>query len=135
MARFTATRRNAMLDTNITPANSGIIRVYDGTRPVDADTALSGNNVLAELTLNATSFAAAVAGVLTANAIAQDASANASGTATFARIFQSNGTTVICDVSVSATGGGGELQFSTTAFVATVVVSMSSLTFTFPVGS
>jgi hypothetical protein len=124
-----------MLDAIRDNFNSGLLRVYDGTRPADADTALSGNTLLAELTLNSTAFPAASAGVLTANAITSDSSANATGTASFVRIVETGGSTVIMDLSVSATGGGGEVQFSTLSFVSGVVVSMSSLTITNPVGT
>jgi len=133
--RLAVARRNEALDAIRDNANSGILRIYSGTRPTDADTSLSGNTVLAELVLNATAFAAASGGVLTANAITQDASANASGTASFARLFQSDGTTVFGDLSVSASGGGGEIQFATTTFTAGVAVSISSFTITFPVGT
>jgi hypothetical protein len=109
--------------------------VYSGTRPTDADTALAGNTLLAELTLNATAFPASSSGVLTANAITQDSSADATGTASFVRVLQSNGTTVLGDFSCTATGGGGEFQFSTLSFVATVVVTVSSFTITAPVGT
>lgn len=131
--RTTVLQRNAMLDAIRASYNSGLIRVYSGTRPTDADTALSGNTVLAELTLNATAFPAAASGVLTANAITQDSSADATGTASFVRIFQSNGSTALADLSVGV--GSGEVQFSTLSFVSGVVVSMSSLTITAPVGT
>lgn len=133
--KTTSLRRNIMLDALRTEFNSGTLKVYSGTRPTDADTALSGNTLLATLTFSATAFPAASAGVLTANAITGDTSADATGTATFARCLKSDGTTVICDMSVTATGGGGEVQFSTTSFVAAVAVNISSLTITLPVGT
>jgi hypothetical protein len=124
-----------MLDAIRDNFNTGYLRVYSGTRPTDANTALSGNTLLAELRFNATAFPAASAGVLTANAITSDSSADATGTASFVRCFESDGTTVICDLSVSATGGGGEVQFSTLSFVSGVTVSISSMTITAPVGT
>jgi hypothetical protein len=132
--RIAVARRNEMLDSYRDDFNSGRLRIYSGTRPVDADTALSGNTLLAELTMNATAFPAASGGVLTANAIA-GATAAATGTATFARILKSDASTVICDMSVSVTGGGGEVQLSTLSIVANVAVNASSMTITFPVGS
>lgn len=133
MARTTVVARNAMLDAIRASFNSGFVRVYSGTRPTNADTALSGNTLLAELTLNSTAFPAASGGVLTANAITSDSSADATGTASFVRIFQSNGTTALCDLSVGV--GTNEVQFATLSFVAAAVVSMSSLTITAPVGT
>lgn len=131
--RLAVARRNECLDAIAPEANSGILRIYDGTRPANADTAISGNTVLAELTLNSTAFGAASGGVITANAITGDTSANATGTASWARIWQSNGTTPWGDLSVGV--GSGELQLSTLSIVATVAVNVTSLTVTFPVGS
>jgi len=131
--RTASLRRNEMLDAIRDNFNSGIIRIYDGTRPADANTALSGNNVLAELTMNATAFPAASGGVLTANAITSDASANATGTATFARIFESDGTTAIADISVGTSGT--EMIINTVSIVAAAVVSCSAFTITNPVGT
>lgn len=133
--RFTVARRNEQLTTIIDNLNSGKLRIYSGTRPANADTALSGNTLLAELTFSATSFPAPSGGVLTANAITSDSSADATGTASFARLFESDGTTVVGDMSVTASGGGGEIQFSTVSFIAGATISLSSLTITAPVGS
>ena len=50
-------------------ANSGKLELYTGTQPANANTAPGvGNTLLVTLTMNATAFGAAVAGVLTANA-------------------------------------------------------------------
>ncbi len=131
--RFAVARRNELLDALTDNCNSGRLRLYSGTRPTNADTALSGNTLLAELTLNATSAGAASGGVWTANAITSDSSADATGTATFARLFQSDGTTVVCDLSLGTSGT--EVIVSTTSIVATAVVSCSSMTITFGVGA
>jgi hypothetical protein len=125
--------RNAMLDAIKADFNSGFLRIYSGTRPTDADTALSGNTLLAELTFNATAFPASSAGVLTANAITSDSSADATGTAAFARCFKSNGTTALADLSVGTSGT--EVILNTTSIVAAAVVSCSSFTITNPVGT
>jgi hypothetical protein len=43
---------NSMMDTGIgTQADSGKLRIYDGTQPAAGGGALSGNNLLAELTV------------------------------------------------------------------------------------
>lgn len=107
-------------------ANSGKLRLYSGTKPATADTALSGNTLLAELTMNATAFGAAVSGVLTANAITPDSSADASGTATFFRLFKSDGTTALLDGTVGTSGTN--LVIATTSISAAQTVSCSSFT-------
>ena len=133
--RTAVARRNEMLDAIRDNLNNGYIRVYSGTRPTDANTSLSGNTLLAELRFGATAFPAASSGVLTANAITSDASADNTGTASFVRLLESDGTTVFADLSVSTTGGAGEVQFASLSFVSGVAVSLSSLTLTHPVGT
>ena len=95
MASITTANRNRAADPVAARCNSGLLRVYSGTPPADANAALSGNTLLAELTFGATAFGAAVAGVATANAITQDASADATGSPSFARAFETGGTTVV----------------------------------------
>ena len=123
---------NAACDAVAALLNSGKIRIYSGTRPANANTALSGNTLLAELTFNATAFAAAVAGVATANAITADSSADATGTATFARLLKSNGTSVIMDVDVTTSAGSDRIVLDTVAIAAGANVSISSFTITQP---
>jgi hypothetical protein len=108
--------------------NSGFLRLYSGVAPANANAALSGNTLLAQLTFGATAFAAAVNGVATANAIGQDASNDATNTATFFRAFESDGTTVVFQGTVGTTGA--ELNLSSTAIVAGGTTSVSSFTYT-----
>ena len=65
--------------------NNGYLRIYDGSQPATANTAVSSQVLLAELRFNATAFAATSGGVMTANAITAESSANASGTASWFR--------------------------------------------------
>lgn len=121
-------RRNEMLDALTNNCNSGKLRIYSGSVPATADAALSGNTLLAELTMNATAFGAASGGVLTANAITQDSSADATGTASFFRIYESDGTTVVLQGTVGTSGT--DMIVATTSFVAAAIVTVSSLTIT-----
>jgi hypothetical protein len=84
--------------------NSGFLRIYDGTQPATADTAVSTQVLLAELTFSATAAPATVNGLITFNAITSDSSANATGTPTWFRAVQSNGTTVVMDGTAGASG-------------------------------
>ena len=92
---MSAVSKNLALDAFLAQCNNGFLRLYDGTPPANADGALSGNTLLAELGLSATAFGAASAGVATANTITRDSSANNSGTPTFARWYKSDGTTCV----------------------------------------
>lgn len=118
--------RNAALDLITTRAGANAkLRIYSGSRPATGGTATT---LLAELTCNATFAAAASGGVLTLNAITQDSSANATGTATWFRIVQSDGSTFVLDGNVGTSGS--DLNLTTTSIVATQPVSVTSFTIT-----
>jgi hypothetical protein len=84
--------------------NSGFLRIYDGAQPATADTVIGAQVLLAELTFGATAAPATSNGLITFNAITADSSANATGTPTWFRAVQSNGTTVVMDGTVGASG-------------------------------
>lgn len=125
---YKATLKNARLD-EITAAigTSGLLRIYSGTRPATPDAALSGNTLLAELALSSTFAAAASGGVLTANSISNDSSADATGTASWFTLCTSGGTRQV-DGSVGTSGQ--DLNLNTVSIVAAAQVSVSSLTIT-----
>jgi hypothetical protein len=121
--------RNAKLDAITTTIGSnGLLRIYDGTAPANANTALSGNTKLAELALAATAAPTASGGVLTFSAIANDSSADATGTASFHRIYKSDGTT--CVAQGTCATSGGDLNLNTLAIVAGGPVAVSSFVLT-----
>ena len=95
---------NGQADDLSARLNSGYLRSYDGTQPATADTSIGAQVLLAELTFSATAAPAAVNGLITFNALTADSSANATGTPTWFRAVQSNGTTVVMDGSVGASG-------------------------------
>ena len=120
--------RNARLDAIETFVGSApLLRIYDGTRP---STGGAVTTLLAELACNADFSAAASSGTLTLNAISNDNAANATGTASWARLVKSDGTTHCMDFSVTATGGGGDITVATVSFVANAVITMTSAVFT-----
>lgn len=123
------TTANAGVAAIVALANSGLIEFYTGTQPANANTALSGNTLLATLTFANPAFGAPTGGVATANAITSGTAA-ATGTATFARVYESNGSTVIFDATVGTSGTA--IVMGTTSIVAGGVVSISSATFTLP---
>lgn len=118
--------RNSRLDAITTAAGgSALLRIYNGTRPATGGTATT---LLAELTCNATFAPAASGGTLTLNAISDDTSANATGTATWARIVKSDGTTFVLDCSVGTSGS--DINLNTTSIVSGATVSITSAVFT-----
>lgn len=128
--------RNAMADQmETTVGTAPILRIYSGTPPADVATALSGNTLLAEMTLPSDWLAAASGGAKTLLGTWQDAAADATGTASFFRIFNSAGTTAHLQGTVSqnaANGGTGDVQLqqATAGLVAGQQVTISAFTFT-----
>lgn len=122
--------RNAMADAGAALFNSGYIRIYNGTRPADPSVAISTQTLLAELRFGATAFGSSSTGTATANAITSDSSADATGTATWARLLKSDGTTALEDVEVGTSGAN--INLNTTSIVAAASVAITSLTFAAP---
>jgi hypothetical protein len=88
--------------------NGGTLKVYSGTQPATPEDALSGNTELVSFDFSATAFGAQSFASGNQQAVASFAAASknpdASGTASFARAFQSDGATVIADYSVGTSG-------------------------------
>jgi hypothetical protein len=119
--------RNAAVNAVTALCNSGFVEVYSGTRPATPDTALSGNTLLATLTFGATAFGAGSSGVATANAITSGI-AVATNTAAWARVYRSDGSTVVGDCNVGTSGS--DMNFPTLSFVIGEIISCTSLTLT-----
>jgi hypothetical protein len=127
---YAVATRNARLDAINTLLNAGsgaaTLKIYAGTRPATGGTATT---LLGTLTFSDPAAASASSGVLTFSAITQDSSADATGTATWARAADSAGTFVF-DCSVTATGGGGDIQLNTTSIVIGGPISITSASIT-----
>lgn len=121
--------KNSMLAAFTTALGaSPILRIYDATSgvPANANTALGSQVLLGTLTFSATPFPAAVAGVLTANAITQDSAADATGTAAFYRILNAAGTTTYAQGTVGTSGA--DLNLNTTSIVSGGPIAVTALT-------
>lgn len=110
--------------------DNGYIRIYDGSQPTDADTAVGAQTLLAELRFAATAETSVTNGVITFAAITGDASANATGTASWYRALQSNGTSTLFDGSVGTSSS--DLVVNSTAFQSGATVDITSFTHTVP---
>ena len=119
-----------ILDAIDVGAGPGTIEVYTGSQPESANDAATGT-LLGTLTFSYPCGTVAAGGPLTASAITQDSSADASGTAGWARIADSAGNTVM-DINVSATGGAGALQLNTTTIVAGGPIQVTSFVVSVP---
>lgn len=108
--------------------NSGYLRVYDGSQPATADTAITSQVLLAELRFGATAFGAAVSGVITANAISDDTDANATGTAAWFRCLESDGVTPVLDGNIATSAAN--FVINTTSIVIHSDVAVTSFVHT-----
>lgn len=123
MFGFSTALRSALATAIVTEAGANaILRLYDGVRPA---TGGAITNVLSEHNCSAT-LGTVSNGVLTFNAISSDTSANNTGTATWARLFKSDGTTLVMDMSAGAdvvtTASGTASQDTITVGSATGIV-------------
>ena len=121
--QLTAATVNAQATALSTLCNSGVIRIYDGVQPATADTAISANTLGVTLAFGATAFGAPASGLLTANPITSGV-AVAGITPTWARIFKTDGTTVVLDVSAGASGANMTIG----AFTSGTTVGVTSFT-------
>jgi len=127
---FLEADRNTFLDAIDTSIGaSGFLRIYDGTQPTNVATALGAQVKLAELPLSATAFGAAAAGVLTANAITADASADATGTASWATLTTSAG---VRKVDMSVGTAAADLILNSVSITVGANVACSAGTISFP---
>jgi len=125
---YKTTLRNARLDAITTAiGSSGKLKIYSGSQPTDADTALSGQTLLASLPLSATAAPAAASGVLTFNSITNDSSADATGTAAWFTITTSADVRVV-DGTVGTSGA--DMIIDNTSISSGQVVTCSSLVIT-----
>jgi hypothetical protein len=121
------TTANAMLDAITTAIGaSGKLRIYDGTQPATADTALSSNNLLADLALSATFAVGAASGLLTASTITADSAADLTGTASFFSLLTSAAVRIV-DGTVGV-GGTFDLDINTVSIVQNANVAVTALT-------
>jgi hypothetical protein len=131
--RIAVATRNPMMQALLDRLNLGAgpatIKIYSGTQPANADTALSGNTLLATLTFSDPASPAPAAGVLTFSTITEDASADAAATATFARIQDSDGN-VVFDGDVGTSGA--LITLNRTDFAVGGPVRITSFTLTLP---
>ena len=129
MANTSLINRNASLNAMATRLASGLIRIYTGSIPATPETTASGT-LLATLTFGATAGTVSN-GVFTAGSITSDSVADATGAPGYARILQSNGTSVEFDAEYTA----GEFEMTGLVggnIVAGGTVSITSLTYTIP---
>lgn len=118
---------NTQADALSALLDGGFIDIMDGSQPADGDTAITDQNVLVSLTLNATFAPSATAGVLTANSITSGVAGN-SGTATWFRVYKDDHTTALFDGSVGTSDAN--LILPTASITAGQTVAAASFSYT-----
>lgn len=128
---FATTLRTARANEIVAAIDAGTgdgkLTIYDGTQPATG-AAVTTQNILSEHTMT-DPCGSVTSGVLTFSAISDDTSANNGGTASWARITDSDDTFVM-DTDVTATGGGGGIELDATTITAGGKVSVTGGTIT-----
>ena len=123
---------DAIVDRIDGGTGAGYIEIRTGAQPADPDTVVSGT-LLATLPLSDPAFGGAAdgtpGGIATANAVTDDSSADATGTAGYFRVFDSSDTAIIdgeCGTS------GADMNLNSVAITSGAAVSVTSWTVTMP---
>ncbi len=124
------------IETALDGGTAAYIAIYDGSVPANCDASIGASVVLAELLCDATSIATKTdtgsGALLTFDTITADSSANATGTASYFRIFtQSAGTVRVQGTVGTATS---DLILNTVSITSGSNVSITAATITVPEG-
>ena len=109
---------------------NGYLEIRTGAKPATPQTGATGT-LLATLAMSNPAFATFANGMAATNPIASDTSMAATGGAGWFRIYDRDGVPVI-DGDITATGGGGDLEFDNINFILGGTVAINNLTATMP---
>ena len=122
---LTTAAKNARLTALVAAVGSGaFIRFYSGPMPATPDTALAGNTQLCVLTCSSP-FGTVSNGVLTIP-LPTNATGQAAGLATWARVTNASSGLAIIDMDVGATGSGASIILTPTSVVVGELISASA---------
>jgi hypothetical protein len=128
--QYSVAVRHARLDAvEVTVGASAILEIRTGAPPANCAAADTGT-LLASCALPADWMAAAASGAKAKSGTWEDTSANAAGTAGHFRIKDSTGTTCHIQGTVTATGGGGDMEAVNTSFAVGQSFSVSGFSLT-----
>jgi hypothetical protein len=118
--------RDAQQNGLISYAGSGsIIRIYAGSQPANANTAITSQTLLVPLVISGT-FGTDSNGTITLSTVT-NGTAVATGTASFFRIVKTDGTTVVMDGSVGTSSADMNLNNTSIASGQTVSISAGTI--------
>lgn len=128
--QFSTTVRNALLDQIETSIGvSAVIKFFTGGVPANCAAADSGTK-LAEFDLASDWAAAASAGAKALSSLPLSVAAVAAGTLGYFRIYATGGTTCHMQGTITATGGGGDMELDNVSLAATQSFTISSFAVT-----
>jgi hypothetical protein len=134
--RLSTTARNAATNAVLALLNAGsgagVIEVRTGSQPAAATDTATGT-LLCTVTLADPAFGNSATGTGTLLGVPLSGTGVANGTAGWARAKDSDGN-VVLDGSVTATGGGGQIELATTTISTGLTVQLTSLTVSTPSG-
>jgi hypothetical protein len=113
-----------LIDGGSTNPN-GVMEIRTGSKPASPQAVASGT-LLATLNFSNPAFGNFSNGNAFANAIADDSDVDATGQAGWFRIYDRDGTAVI-DGEITATGGGGDIEFDNIDFIKGGTVAIAQL--------
>lgn len=126
--QYSVAVRNAMLDAvEAAIGTSAILKIRTGAKPANCAASDTGT-VLSTLNLPSDYMAAASGGSKAMSGSWADNSADAAGTAAHYRLYASDGTTCHEQGTVSATGGGGDMEVDNVVFAAGQQFTITSFT-------
>lgn len=136
LLKLSTTCRNAACDGIVDAIDGGTppgrLEHRTSTQPTNVSDASSGTLLGTQLYSNP-AFGNASAGVATANAIANDSSADASGTAGYFRVYTGAGGDTAALFQGNTSTSGADLNFDNNVIVAGGVIAISSQTMTVPI--
>ena len=122
---FTSASKNARLGLLNTDLSGGTLKIYNGTRPTTADTALGIQTLLVTMTLPSPAGTVS-GGVLTIGTV-DSSMAIADGTASWSRAFTS-GSVAVADFDVGYTGSGAAITLDSVSLTTGGLLSKVSMT-------
>lgn len=118
----------ALLDKFDAASGPCTIKFYTGAQPAGPGTAVTTQTLLGTLTCS-DPMGVAAAGALTFNAVFQDSAADATGTATWARLLDGAGVAQ-GDFDVTDEAGSGVVKMNTTSIISGGPIQVSSFVIT-----
>lgn len=134
VVRFSRAVSTTVVNDIKTALDAGVgaatLKLYTGTMPATPETGISGQVLLGTCTLS-DPVGTESGGTLTLGTVTSDSSADATGTATWARFATSAGTAIF-DANVGTVGSGSFIEMVTTSLAAGAPIAITAGTITLP---